>query len=186
MDDSRLKITSLAVLIGFFLVSLGSGYYHLSPGNETLLYDRIPIVIILMSFFAYVIATHICSKAGITALFLFNFLGILSVIYWSWTEKNGNGDIRWYGFVQFFPVIAIPLFLWLYKSPATFWKKVVPVFVFFGLAKLVEKYDSEIYGLLGETVSGHSLKHLLMSAAGFRIIGLYRVVIKKEYIKRKW
>lgn len=44
------------------------------------------------------------------------------------------------------------------------------IFLFFGLAKLTEKFDKEIYLFLRGAISGHSLKHLFMAAAGYEIV----------------
>lgn len=94
----------------------------------------------------------------------------MSVIYWAFSESIGHGDLRWYGMVQFFPILAIPLILVLYKSTLVPWKEIILIFIFFGLAKLTEKFDKEIYNLLHSIISGHSLKHLLMAAAGYEIV----------------
>src|SRR3954453_9946581 len=58
------KVIVATLFCGFLLLTLGSGYYHLRPENLTLVFDRIPIVIILMSFFAYIIYCWIDKVAG--------------------------------------------------------------------------------------------------------------------------
>lgn len=108
------------------------------------------------------------------AFILLNIVAIMTVIYWAISESTGKGDLRWYGMVQFFPIVAIPLILILYRSPFNFWKKIVPIFLFFSLAKIAEKFDKEIYHLLSNTISGHSLKHLLMATAGYKIVVMIR------------
>ncbi|WP_018615711.1 ceramidase domain-containing protein [Segetibacter koreensis] len=158
------------LFIGFILVTLGSGYYHWLPKNATLVYDRIPITIILMSFFAFIIYSSINETIGYNAFWIFNMIGVISVIYWIVSEKLGKGDLRWYGMVQFFPIIAMPLILILYKPRIKFGKEITLIFLFFGFAKFCETFDKEVYGLLDNIVSGHSLKHLLMAAAGYEIV----------------
>jgi hypothetical protein len=108
--------------------------YHLWPNNETLVYDRIPIVIIVVSFFAFIIHDLISIKKGYYVFIVLNIIGIITVIYWITSEHAGKGDLRWYAMMQFFPVIAIPLLLLLYKSPFNYAKEVIPIFLFFGLA----------------------------------------------------
>lgn len=176
VKENALKHILVALFTGFLLVTLGSGYYHWRPENNTLVYDQIPIVIIiLMSFFAFIIYNCINELAGYKALFILNILGVLSVIYWAISESMGKGDLRWYGMAQFFPVIAIPLILILYHSPVTFVKQIILIFLFFGLAKLTEKFDKEIYHLLSNTISGHSLKHLFMVISGYQIVVMMRL-----------
>ena len=53
--EKELKVISYILFTGFILLIFGSGYYHLWPTNETLVYDRIPMAIIFMSFFAFFI-----------------------------------------------------------------------------------------------------------------------------------
>lgn len=171
---NELKHFFFTLFIGFILVALGSGYYHWLPKNSTLVYDRIPITIILMSFFAFIIYSFIDKQIGYRALMILNIVGVVSVIYWIVTEKLGKGDLRWYGFVQFFPIIAIPLILILYSPKVEFRKQILFIFLFFGTAKICEKFDKEIYDLLDKVISGHSLKHLFMVAAGYEIVVITR------------
>lgn len=90
------------------------------------------------------------------------------------TEQVGRGDVRWYGMVQFFPIFAIPLMMWMYRSSFNYTEEIVWMFLFFGLAKLGETFDKAIFNFLGNTISGHSLKHLLMTAAGYEIVLLMK------------
>ncbi|MDQ3842878.1 MAG: alkaline phytoceramidase [Bacteroidota bacterium] len=181
-EEKQLKFIGSTLFTGFLLLTFGSGYYHLWPNNETLVYDRIPIAVIILSFFAFIIYDRVDSKKGFTAFILLNLLGILSVIYWIGSEHIGRGDLRWYGMAQFFPLIAIPLVMFLYKSAFNPWKEILLIYLFFGLAKFTETFDKEIYHWLGTTISGHSLKHLLMAAAGYMIVLLMR--LRKNYSLR--
>lgn len=63
--ERKLKQIVFLLFSGFLLLTFGSGYYHLWSNNETLIYDRIPITIILMSFFAFIIYDCISQKKGI-------------------------------------------------------------------------------------------------------------------------
>src|ERR1700712_4118203 len=49
---------------GIFLTGLGSAWYHYAPDNNTLVYDRIPMTIVFMSFLSATIAAWIDGKAG--------------------------------------------------------------------------------------------------------------------------
>lgn len=174
IKENELKHIFFTLFIGFLFLTVGSGYYHWFPQNGTLVYDRIPIVIILMSFFAFIIYTCINKIAGDNAFLVLNIIGVISVIYWAFSESMGKGDLRWYVMVQFFPVIAIPLILSLYPTSIQFRKDIILIFLFFGLAKLGERFDKEIYHLLSGILSGHSLKHLFMAVAGYKIVDMMR------------
>lgn len=93
------------------LVSLGSGYYHLSPDNASLMWDRLPMSIVFMSLFVIVIGEFISCRAARVLLIPVIFLGIASVVYWSFTETNGEGDFRFYLIIQFLPVVLTPIIL---------------------------------------------------------------------------
>ncbi|TKK66328.1 hypothetical protein FC093_17245 [Ilyomonas limi] len=109
--EKRLKIICASIFIGFLLLAIGSGYYHLHPNNYSLVYDRIPITIIIMSLFSFIIYDREYDQKGYSAFIILNILGVLSVVYWITTEQAGKGDLRWYGMIQFLPLIAIPLLL---------------------------------------------------------------------------
>ncbi|MCW3108120.1 MAG: alkaline phytoceramidase [Segetibacter sp.] len=178
VKEKELKHISFTLFMGFILLAFGSSYYHRSPENLTLVYDRLPMVILFMSFFAFIIYDRIDRRKGYNAFIILNITGILTVIYWILSERAGKGDLRWYGMVQFYPIIAIPLILFLYKSSFNYWKEMIAIFIFFGLAKLAELFDKEIYHLLSGTISGHSLKHLFMVAAEYEIVVLMRRRVK--------
>src|SRR5215831_18703367 len=67
---------------GFALTGLGSAYYHLSPGNETLVWDRLPLAITLMGLFSATIVDRVSVKAGLVLLAPLVLIGIGSVLWW--------------------------------------------------------------------------------------------------------
>jgi hypothetical protein len=168
-----LKSHILILFIGFLMLAVSSSFYHLLPNNYTLVYDRASISIISMSFLAFIIATSVNGYKSFSTLIILNLIGLVTVIYWFITEHFGQGDLRWYGMVQFFPIIAIPLILHLYKVSLAF-KEIVFIILFFALAKVAEHYDEEIFITLRNSISGHSLKHLLIALSGYRMVQLVR------------
>ena len=52
------------LFLGTALVSLGSGYYHLWPSNQTLMWDRLPMAMAFMGLFSIVITEFISEKIG--------------------------------------------------------------------------------------------------------------------------
>jgi len=61
---------------GFALTGLGSAYYHLAPGNETLVWDRLPLAITLMGLFSATIVDRVSVKAGLVLLAPLVLIGI--------------------------------------------------------------------------------------------------------------
>lgn len=156
---------------GIFLIGFGSAYYHLAPSNSSLVWDRIPMTIVFMAFLTAVIAECISIKTGRLLLFPLVIIGIASVLWWNYTEQVGHGDMRLYGFVQFYPMIVIPVILILFPSPvsAKAWRSLMWVVIWYVFAKLFEHFDKEIYATTG-FVSGHSLKHLAAALATWYMV----------------
>jgi hypothetical protein len=153
---------------GLGLTGLGSAYYHAAPGNDRLVWDRLPLAITLMGLFAAVIAERINRKVGCRLLGPLVALGVASVLLWSAGERRGEGDLRLYALVQFYPLLAIPLMALLFPSPYTRGRDLLIVVALYGLAKLFEVLDARIFSL-GGVVSGHTLKHLVAALSGYWI-----------------
>lgn len=158
----------LVFLLGVALVALGSAYYHWTPNNLTLVWDRLPMTVGFMGLTAAVIADRIDPKVGVRyALPLLIIIGVASVVYWHLTD-----DLRPYGLVQFLPMGLIPLMIVLFKSDTAMvhWRAFISVLIFYGLAKVCEHYDVEIYNALGTAVSGHTLKHMFAAVAPVALV----------------
>ena len=164
--ERRERVAYYILFIGMVLTGLGSSWYHLEPGFGRLFWDRVPMILIFMPIFSIVITERISLRGGTVLLFPLIILGLASVIYWRFC----GGDQRFYGLVQFYPMLAIPLILLLFSPRYTragyFWG----VIGWYGVAKLCELFDGPIYGL-GGIISGHSLKHL------FAALGVWWIVL---------
>jgi hypothetical protein len=162
----------LIFFVGVTLVSLGSGYYHWAPSNASLLWDRLPMSIAFMAISAAVVADRINAQAGNGwALALLLVLGLASLVYWDWTESLGRGDLRFYGLVQFYPMLALPVIVWAYRDyHYTIGRYLGQVIAWYGLSKLLEFFDRGIFELTGNLVSGHSLKHVAAAVATWMVL----------------
>ena len=158
--------------LGVALISLGSAYYHWAPSNARLFWDRLPMVVAFAGFCAAVVADRIDAKAGNSWLLaLLIGLGILSLIYWQVTETHGRGDLRFYGLVQFYPMVAVPVACALFPARRYTAGRYIPwVIAWYALAKVFEGFDREIFSLTGETISGHTLKHLAATVATYVVL----------------
>ncbi len=127
-----------------------------------------------MSVFSIVVAEFILVKSGRALFIPLVITGIASVFYWDYTESINTGDLRFYGLVQFLPMLLIPLILLMYKPKFTHVGLYWCVLAAYGLAKLAEVGDQWVYDLLG--FSGHSIKHLLAAAAPW----MFYLALKKR------
>jgi len=175
-DDRKAYLPYAIFFAGVFFTGFGSGYYHIEPTTKTLVWDRLPMTISFMAFFSAIISERINKKLGLRLLVPLLLIGIGSIIYWNWTEQNGAGDLRVYALVQFVPIMFIPIIVLLFPSSYTRGKDLLYVIGFYGLSKIFEALDNQIF-MLGGIVSGHTLKHL---AAAFAVYWLLRMLWKRE------
>lgn len=161
--------------LGVALVGLGSSYYHLWPSNETLVWDRLPMTIAFMSLYSILISEFLSERVGRLSLYPLIFVGMSSVIYWWYTEQQGEGDLRFYALVQFFPMMTIPVILTFFRKSENTVRGYWWVLLTYVLAKICESFDEQIHELLF-VISGHSIKHILPA------IGLY-VMLKRYWLK---
>ena len=137
-------------------ISAGSVYYHWAPNNWTLFWDRLPMVIGFMALFVSLVSEFIYPRFEVILLIPMCMLGIASVIYWHFTD-----DLRFYAWVQFFPLLYIPIVFLLYRQRSTYQSYLFAALGLYILAKVAEVFDKSFFSMTHQNVSGHSLKHLL-------------------------
>src|SRR5579864_8443084 len=123
------------------LTGFGSAYYHWKPDNDRLLWDRLPLAIAFMAFFAIMISERISRRAGTILFWPLVLLGAGSVVYWHQSEVHQAGDLRIYLLVQFYPLLAIPLMLWLFPAKYTGTADLIGALVSYLAAKAFELLD---------------------------------------------
>lgn len=163
-------LSRVILFVGVVMIGFGSGYYHWKPSNGSLVWDRIPMAIVFMSFFSIVIETYVNQKWGRLMLMPAVILGIGSVLYWYAGEQSGHGDLRLYVLVQFYPMLAIPLIVFLFPASRLMRLEMVTLIALSAVAKLFEHNDQEVFQAL--TVSGHSLKHVFAAGAVFVMLNM--------------
>ena len=171
--NKRIRLMYIVLFAGVLLTGLGSAYYHWHPHDDTLVWDRIPMTLVFMSLFSATLAELVELRAGRLLLIPLLLIGVGSVIWWHFTESRGHGDLRWYGLVQFYPVLVIPILLWLFYDPR--YKPAIQslgwVVVWYLLAKGAEAMDASIYKTIG--VSGHTIKHLAAAVATTYLVQMF-------------
>jgi hypothetical protein len=160
---------------GVALTGIGSSYYHLDPNNQRLVWDRLPMTVAFMGFFAAMIAERINLRAGVGLLGPLVALGAASVFYWYEGELHGAGDLRPYFLVQFYPMAVTPLLLLLFPPRYTGTAYVWAALGSYLLAKVVELRALD-HGFLelGGVVSGHTLKHLFAALGAYWLAQMLR------------
>jgi hypothetical protein len=135
---AREEIAWLLLFLGVTLTAFGSSWYHWAPSNATLVWDRLPMTLGFMGFFAGVVGERIGQRAYRLLLWPLIGVGVASVLYWYATERQGHGDLRLYGLVQFFPLLLIPLIMALYRPHYTHSRYIFFAFAWYAAAKVLE------------------------------------------------
>jgi hypothetical protein len=152
------------------VIAPGSAYYHWTPDNQSLVWDRLPITIAFMSFFSIILAERLSLKAAKIMFLPLISAGVLSIAYWHYSELTGEGDLRPYGLIQFLPMLLIPMILLMFEAKFTLDRALWWFLGAYLIAKGFEAYDHQIFEFL-IFISGHSLKHLGASIGCFIYLG---------------
>jgi len=149
---------------GIALTAFGSGWFHLEPNNDTLVWDRLPMTIGFMSLVSIIVSEYFSPTLGRKFLVPALLAGAASVVYWAYSESLGAGDLRPYAIVQFLPMLLIPLVIFLYRTRSDLGQYVWWMIGFYVAAKVAEQLDDQL-----------TLKHLLASLAPASLVfGLIR------------
>lgn len=174
------QITPGRLAYGLFLLALvltaaGSSYYHLAPDNDRLLWDRLPIALACAGLLVGVWADTGLAKSKVAPVTIALALyAVASVFWWYVTELKGAGDLRPYLLIQVLPIVLVPLLQAIYRAPRLDRLWFGAALGLYVVAKAAELNDHLIHELTAMTISGHTLKHLLASAAAALLV--YRLV----------
>ena len=90
------------------------------------------------------------------------------------TELNVRGDLRPYLLLQILPILLIPLWQAIHRTPAVERLWFGAALLLYVLAKLAEVNDHALLAATDSALSGHTLKHLLATAAAAALV--YRLL----------
>jgi len=169
--SAGIRAIYFSLFAGIVLTGFGSAYYHLSPNNGTLVFDRLPMTMVFMSLLAAIISEFISPAAGKVLLVPLLLTGIASVLWW-----HSEGDLRLYILVQYYPMLLIPVILLLFSGSASdrSWHQLAGVFGWYLVAKVFDLLDCPVWSALG-FVSGHTLKHLAAGLATGYLVRMFRI-----------
>ena len=159
---------------GVLLTTFGSAWYHLNPSTPRLFWDRLPMSIAFMALLAAMIAERISIYWSRMLLLPLVFSGVASVVMWRISEDRGAGDLRFYIFVQVFPMLAVPLMMLLFRPRYSRSAELFLVVLVYAGAKVLEHFDAKIWELTSGTVSGHSGKHVAAALAAWLVLDMLK------------
>lgn len=151
-------------MIGLILTAAGSGFYHLAPDNARLVWDRLPIALACAGLLAAVRAETLGTAHWRTILIGLALFSQASVLWW-----GHSGDLRPYLLIQGLPLLLIPIWQHLYDAPRADRYAFGIAILLYVAAKVAELHDAAFLSSL-QLISGHTLKHLLATAASTVLI----------------
>jgi hypothetical protein len=170
-SEQREQLPYLVFFLGAFLTCFGSAYYHAAPDNPRLVWDRLPMTLGFAGLVSAAIAERFDLKLGLRALWPLLLLGVVTVIYWYATERAGRGNIIPYAAYQAWSIVVIVLLIAVFPARRYSHGGLLAwAAVWYGLAKIFETFDLQVYRLLQGTLSGHTIKHVLAAGAVFAVV----------------
>lgn len=137
--------THFVLGINTILVFFGSSYFHWNPTKDTLVFDRIPMMLLLSELISIKMELdiHMTTTIYVTSVF--------SVLYWWITD-----DLIPYSMFQVAPIIYF-LIVGQYQMRSCV--------IMYMMAKIFEDNDKKIYDMTNKYISGHTLKHIAAGMA---------------------
>ncbi len=168
------------------LTSIGSAYYHWAPDDLGLAFDRVPIAAACAALICAFVGERIDARAGRVAVLAVALVAATLTVpyaYWSPHWFGPGGDLRPYLLLQIWPLLMIPLLIFVYPRAdertlgnATW---LAPLLLYL-LAKGFEVADQPVLAATG-VISGHTVKHLLAAAAALVFaLGMPRASLRRS------
>lgn len=112
-SHNHLKITYCWMFIGLLLTAFGSAFYHWSPNDKRLVWDRLPMTIVFMPLLAAALIERLSVK-GNWLLIAALSSGATSVFYWMF-----SGNLAPYFVAQYGAILLVLLSIFLLPSTYT-------------------------------------------------------------------
>lgn len=169
-NNKENNINLWITVIGSILVFLGSSYYHYSPDNNALLWDRLPMALVFSGIFMYsVIKLNLLNFVSLKNKFSIGYgiFSILCVVLWYIGTIIDVNLIGAYVFLQFGGMVLLGLMAHIAhrRNEKILYNKIISLLFIYVVAKLFEHYDQQIFTVTYEIISGHSIKHLVSALA---------------------
>jgi hypothetical protein len=162
-----------AVLVfAMIATAIGSAYYHWAPSDARLIWDRLPMALMLGSLASLVMSDRVDASFARASLVPFCALAAGSILLW-WA----SGDLWLYLIVRdgTGAMMLITIILRKGRYTAAWW--LLGALALDIAMTAAERFDYEIFAATGMLLSGHNVKHIL--AGGVLGCVLAWVVLRK-------
>lgn len=150
---------------GLLLATAGSAWYHLAPDEAGLAVDRCAMAVAFAGLLGLLAADRISERAGA-------WLGLAVLLLGPVAARSAlhTGNVLPWALLQFGGMALIVLLVLRHSRHAALPVRWGPVVLAYAVAKLLELYDQEVFGLTAQWVSGHTLKHVIAAFAAAPVI----------------
>lgn len=158
LQKTRLPLSIF--FIGLLFTGPGSAYYHWAPNSQTILVDRLPMVLAFAGVIGTFLTQRVSARVGMTGLAAGLILGAAGLITSSMT-----GNLALYVVLQFGGLTGLVVGLLTLRNDDDifpWW----PLIGWYALAKVLELGDHAVWDLTQHVVSGHTLKHIAAGMSG--------------------
>ena len=163
--DASQRGTAKLFFAGLVLTAICSGWYHWEPRDAGLAVDRLGMVVAFAGLLGLAAASRISARCGTALALVVVVLGPMSVATWALTANVLPWAVLQFGGMAV--VLCLARLPRLAGALPVQWGSVILIYA---AAKLLEQGDHHVYQLLGYTLSGHSLKHLVASMAAWPVL----------------
>ncbi len=160
----NLQSAWLVMFAGIALVGVASSYYHWTPNDHTLVWDRMSLTVGFMGLFVGLLGEYISERFRYL-LIPAVLMGVSSVLYWKMFQ-----DLRFYYWIQAIPLIVLPFIMLVFRPRYSHQWLVLAGAILYGLAKLAELGDKSVFSLTQGAISGHTIKHTLAAVGCWSIL----------------
>jgi hypothetical protein len=156
---------ALVFFAGLVATGFGSAWYHWAPDAAGLVWDRLGMAVTYAGARALAVAERVGQAPARQALRVLLPLAVLSAIL-----PASNGNVLPWAVLQFG---GMALIVWLALGepvPGAIGIRLGALIGLYALAKALELGDTAVFHATADTISGHSLKHLVAALAAWPVI----------------
>ena len=156
------------MFFGLLLTAFGSSYYHWSPSDARLVWDRLPMTVVFMPLLAATYAERLRWRSDV-GLIVLTLWGVGTVAYWKY-----SGNLLPYLITQGGSILLLLLSLIVLPTPWSARRLLAPALACYALAFACEQLVPVVFRMTGELVSGHTIKHIAAAFTFYFIIRMLR------------
>lgn len=150
---------------GLLLAAAGSAWYHLAPDEAGLATDRCGMSAAFAGLLGLAAASRLSDRAGAWLGLAVLLLGPIAA-----NTAYASGNVLPWGVLQFGGMAAVVALALRPARVGTLSMPLMPVLLAYALAKLLEINDHTVFELTNQSVSGHTLKHVVAATAAAPVV----------------